>query len=249
MPKPRLRERILTYGGPGSGKTNAWMRLAKHLPDSTFYVIDTEIGAERSLQEYPEIENVVVYPVIDWTDYRKAQKEIMLKATANDWMVLDMASAAWKAVQRDFINQIFDQDMGDYFMQARKKLKKGAESIFGGKDSVLKGWTDWPVINSRYEDFIMPLVYRSKSNLFIASMTDTVSDDDPKDVKALFGPFGVKPAGQKALGHQPDTLLLFQYTSLGWTMTTVKDRGGRKYMDHVKVIDFYYQYGKIAGWY
>ena len=82
MPKPRLRERILTYGGPGSGKTNAWMRLAKHLPDSTFYVIDTEIGAERSLQEYPEIENVVVYPVIDWTDYRKAQKEIILKATA-----------------------------------------------------------------------------------------------------------------------------------------------------------------------
>lgn len=249
MARPRLRERILAYGGPGSGKTNAWLRLAKHLPDATFYVIDTEIGAERSMEEYPDIENIKVYGVIDWPEYRKAQKEICAKAKAGDWIVLDMAEKAWKAVQRDFIEQIFGQDTGDYFLQARKKLKKGAESIFGGKDSVLKGWTDWSVINARYDDFILPLVYRSKANLFIASMPDVVNEDDDKDVKALFGPYGAKPAGQKALGHQPDTLLLMQYTREGWTMTTVKDRGGRKYMDHVRVIDFYFQYGKIAGWY
>lgn len=243
-----MRERILLYGGPGSGKTRAWLTLAKKFSTSTFYVIDTEMGAERSLEEFPTVKNAKIYPAIDWVDYRKAQKEICGKATSIDWLVLDMADKPWNSVQRDFIENIFEQEMGDYFLEARKKIKKDTKSLFGGKDSVLRGWTDWPVINKRYEDFMFPLVYRSPANLFIASSASAVSEEDEKEVKELYGPYGIKPAGQKALAHQPDTVILTSYTRDGWLMTTVKDRGGREYMKRKPIVSFAIQYGLIAKW-
>ena len=67
-----MRERILVMGGPGSGKTYGWLRMANHFKNSTFYVIDSEIGAERSLKEFPQLTNVRVYPVVDWPEYRDA---------------------------------------------------------------------------------------------------------------------------------------------------------------------------------
>ena len=244
-----MRERILVVGGPGSGKTLGWMRIAKHSPNSKIYVIDTEIGAKRSLEEFPEVNNVEVYEAVDWEDYRVAQKRFCEVADENDWIVLDMADKAWTAVQRNFIGKIFDQEMGDYFMQARQKMKKDAKSLFGGRDSVLRGWTDWPVINRQYDDFIFPLVYRARANLYMTAAPSPITEEDEKDIRDLYGPYGVKPAGQKSLSHQPDTVLLFAYTKGGWVITTMKDRGGRRYFDHEKLHNFFFQYGKVARWY
>lgn len=244
-----MRERLLAVGGPGSGKTLGWERIAYHSPNSKFYVIDTEIGANRSLEEFPGIQNVEVMEAVDWPDYRKAQRLFCDKAKEGDWIVVDMVDKAWTAVQRNFISEVFDQEMGEYFMQARQKMKKDAKSLFGGKDSALKGWTDWITINRQYDDFIFPLVYRSPANLYLAAAPSTISEDDDKDIRDLYGPYGVKPAGQKALGHQPDTVLLFAYTKGGWVITTMKDRGGRKYLDHQPLHNLFFQYGvAIAKW-
>jgi len=240
-------------GGPGSGKTYTWLKLASYYqtrhPDATFYVIDSEIGAERSLLEFPGLTNVKVFPVVDWKEYREAQKTIAKKCTEYDWVVLDMADKAWTAVQRYYIEEIFNQqDMGDYFLEARKKLKKDAKSLFAGRDAALKGWTDWPVVNRLYEDFIFPLVYRIPANLFMATAGQAVSEEDAENIRDLYGPHGIRPAGQKNLPYQPDTVLLLTHKQGGYYITTVKDRGGRSYFDHQKLINFPIQYGKIAGW-
>ena len=39
-----FRERILLYGGTGSGKSYAWLTLAKHYPASKFYCIKSYIN-------------------------------------------------------------------------------------------------------------------------------------------------------------------------------------------------------------
>jgi len=243
-----MRERILAIGGPGSGKTFGWLKLASYFSKSQFYVIDSEVGAERSLQEFPSLRNVHVYPVIDWTEYRKAQKEIGTKATEHDWIVVDMADKMWTAVQRYFISEVFDKEMGEYFLEARKKVKKDAKSLFAGRDAALKGWTDWPVVNRLYDDLVFPLIYRSSANLYMASAAQAVSEDDDKITKDLYGPWGVRPAGQKNLGHQPDTVLLMMHDKAGYNLTTIKDRGGRKYIERQKLVNFAVQYGKVAGW-
>lgn len=247
--KRQIKERILTLGGPGSGKTYGWLKLAAHSKDSQFFVIDTEIGAERSLQEFPQLTNVAVYPVVDWTEYREAQKEIISKATSSSWIVVDMADKAWDAVQRYYISRVFDQEMGEYFLEARTKLKKDAKSLFAGRDAALKGWTDWPVVRRLYEDFFLPLVYRTPAHLYIATAAQAVSEDDGREVRELYGPYGLRPSGQKALGYQPDTVLLLAHAKDGYYVTTIKDRGGRKYFDRMKLHNLALQYGKVAGWF
>ena len=46
-------ERIALMGGPGGGKTRAWLSIAdfarKTKSDAQFYVIDTDFAAERML--------------------------------------------------------------------------------------------------------------------------------------------------------------------------------------------------------
>ena len=243
-----MRERVLVLGGPGSGKTLGWLRLASYFKSSQFYVIDSEIGGERSLTEFPEITNVHLYPVTEWPEYRKAQREIVDKAEEGDWIVVDMVDKAWGAAQRHFISELFDQEMGEYFLQARKKVKKDASSLFAGRDAALRGWTDWPVINRLYEDFIFPLVYRSPAHLYMATPGQAVSEEDDKEIRELYGPHGVRPAGQKALGHQPDTVLLLAHAKDGYYVTTIKDRGGRKYLNRQRLHNLAVQYGAVAGW-
>jgi hypothetical protein len=243
-----MRERILAMGGPGSGKTFSWLKLASHFKNATFYVIDSEIGAERSLKEFPQLTNVRVFPVVEWMEYRKAQKEIVEKCIEKDWVVIDMADKAWTAVQKHYIDEIFDKEMGEYFLEARKKIKKDAKSLFAGRDAALKGWTDWPVVNRLYEDFINPLVYRIPAHLYMATAGQAVSEDDAEDIRDLYGPHGIRPSGQKNLAYQPDTVLLLAHRRDGYYMTTVKDRGGRRYFDRQKLINFPVQYGKVAGW-
>jgi len=243
-----MRERILVMGGPGSCKTYGWLRLANHFKGATFYVIDSEIGAERSLKEFPQLTNVRIFPVVDWTEYRDAQKKIAGQCAEGDWVVIDMVDKAWSAVQKYYIGEIFDQDMGEYFLEARKKIKKDAKSLFAGRDAALKGWTDWPVVNRLYEDFIFSLVYRVPAHLYMATAGQAVSDDDAQDVRDLYGPHGIRPSGQKQLAYQPDTVFLLTHRKDGHYITTVKDRGGRRYFDHQKLINFPIQYGKVADW-
>jgi len=62
----------------------------------------------------------------------------------------------------------------------------------------------------------------------------------------VFGAYGVKPAGQKHLGHQVHTIFLFippiSREDKVWRITTIKDRAGRQYFDNDPLINLYKQY-------
>lgn len=250
-----IRERVLAFGPPGSSKSYQWLRLARWLKkkDAQFYVIDTEDAIPRMLQEeFPDLDadnggNVHVYPVFDWPDYMGAQQEIRKLAEEGDWIIIDMADEPWKAVQNYFINEVFQKDIADYFLEARKQLAARGDKTDKGKTAknlqVMKGWLDWPVINKIYDSFMLPLIYQTKAHLYMTAKANSVSSDDDKGTREIYGSFGVRPAGQKNLAHQVHTEFLFQLGSdfESWEITTVKDRG-RKYFDHRSLLDLAKQY-------
>lgn len=249
--KLRSGERILALGGFGTGKSHGWLSIARlsQLTGSPakFYVLDTDYAIDRMLSTtFSDLNNVVHYPAVDWEDCESFIKEVTPKINPLvDWIVVDMIDITWDLVQAYFTEQVFKEDIGFYFLEARKQLKgeKGNLQPFSG-------WTDWQVINKLYQSWIARVFFKSKAHIYMTCKADPVdSSKDSKDVLQVYGAFGVKPKGQKALGNQVHTVMLFNTARKGdWRITTIKDRGPT-YFEGEQLSDFAYQYlvGK-AGW-
>jgi hypothetical protein len=251
-PKMRTRERILSFGVQGVGKSNAILTVAKKCPDVTFYVIDTDYSESyaRALDsEYEGLENVEITRVSpdDWENMIPAIDAINSKMGVDDWLIFDSMSPTWEAVQEWFIERVHGQSIDDYFMDVRMKKEntKGKDSKALG---ALEGWMDWPVINKVYFRLYKQLM-ATPGHLYMTAEQVAVNDDEGREIKGLFGPYGVKPRGQKKLGHLPQTVLLFTKNRAGeYAITTIKDRN-RIELESQPIEDFMRDYMvKIAGW-
>lgn len=249
----RLLERILLFGPAGSGKSTAAASIAqmaqKTKSDARFHVIDTDLAWDRMLVEgYPDLANVEVHVALDWPDYRESLAKIRSVVRPQDWVVVDLVSNAWETVQAYFTEQVFDRDIGDYFLQVRKELKGGKKSL-----EAFSGWVDWSVINAMYKTWANDLLFKTRANvLCTAKMAKVYAEQDDKATRLLFGSHGVKPEGQKALAYQFHTVLLTGERKVGdeteYFLTTVKDRE-RAQLDKATVRKFALDYlVKVAGW-
>lgn len=224
--------------------------------------------------------NVYVVPAFDWPEYKRAIKWIKQKDLSkddlewfreydkhiidayntpikpNDWVVTDKANNAWSRVQSYFVESVFGEDFGDYFLKIRKELREKDDIGKSGKKmtsvslEAIDGWKDWPVINKLYEDFMLPLIYRVHCNIYAATDVDKL-DNKEKDPQILnmFGKLKIKPAGQKAIGGQFHSIFLLIPDETKWLIKTVKDRSGRAYFDKTPLFSFYKQYLVAkAGW-
>jgi len=218
--------------------------------------------------------NVLVHQAYGWPEYksgvywlqRRKLKQEMLSTMSSevvkdmkvplkpiDWTIVDMVDAAWETVQDHFVSSVFDEDAGDYFLEIRKQLQSGVRKPKSGGSPVaegLDGWKDWSVINKLYNDWIKPIVYQIPTNVYATAKVSKV-DRGEKDAEVLmmYGDLGVRPSGQKKLGHQMHSLFLMIPGKKEWYITTVKDRGGRPYFDRIRLTSFYFQYLVAkAGW-
>lgn len=242
------RERILTYGVGGTGKTAGLLSIARACPTDSFYVLDTDYGNyDRMLAtEFVDLHNVEVTVVDEYPEFVDNVKRIHGEMGRDDWLCIDMMTASWPAVQAWFTEQVFSSDIADYFMEVRKKKAESDQTkkALGAFD----GWMDWPVINKVYFKFYNQLL-KTPGHLYLAAEQDSTSADDEKEVKAAFGPYGTKPRGQKKLGHIPSTVIWLTKSRVGsWAMTTIKDRG-RAEVEDEPVENFARDYlMNIAGW-
>ena len=218
--------------------------------------------------------NVLVFPAYEWPDYKLGMKWLLRRPLKdaeraklrpailndmkvplkdNDWTIIDMADLAWDTVQRYYVAEIFDEDAGDYFLAIRKEVQAGTRKSKSGGSPVadgLDGWKDWTVINKLYSDWMLPIIYQLPTHVYATTKVEKL-DRGEKDVELvmLFGDHGVRPAGQKRLGHQFHSAFLMIPGKDEWFITTFKDRGGRPYFKKVKLIDLYLQYLVAkAGW-
>lgn len=220
-----IRERILVYGQPGSGKSYAHLKIAEAYPGSKFYVIDTDDSMPRMLDsEFSHLNNVEAYPAQDWLACRKALDDIKPKVTSKDWIVIDMLCSTWDFVQSYFVEEIFGEDIASYFLQARKELKEGASSL-----SALRGWTDWSVINKLYQSWINPITYRLPCHKFFVCKSTTVKREDEPNIRDMYSDFGTRPEGEKRNTFRVHSLFLLTHDRTGYYISTVgKDRGRLK---------------------
>jgi hypothetical protein len=252
----RPRERTLAFGIHGTGKSKAILDVARRCPSDTFYVADTDLDSyERLLAtEYTDLNNVEPTPVTEWVEWKEWSAKVTEKMGYNDWCTFDIATSSWDMVQGWFVENIHGEHIEDYFLE-RRQQKANLKEAGGDK----KGFTaiigedgDWQVINKQYFKFFYTALAKMPGHVYLTAEQVKVDDGpkgDEKDTIKLFGPHGVKPKGQKRLGHMPHTVMMFNKVKQGkWTMTTVKDRG-RVEVEQTPLENFASDYlMKVAGW-
>lgn len=140
------RERILTYGQPGVGKSNAILTVARKCPGNTFHVIDTEIDNYYRLLEtdFIDLKNVEVYPIGEWPEIVPTLRKLHKDVARDDWVVIDSMTPTWDWVQQWFIEQVHGEDDDTYFLEVRiqkQKLIDNPKEIQGHWGLWRAGWT------------------------------------------------------------------------------------------------------------
>jgi DNA replicative helicase MCM subunit Mcm2 (Cdc46/Mcm family) len=244
------REKILVYGDTGTGKTYNAFKIASHLPNARFYWLDTDDAFERGLEEFPELEGrITSYPCQTWEQVEAAVADIEQKVKAQDWIIIDMVDALWGQVQSYFVSQVFGKKKDDYFLEVRKAMRSGASIA----QAAFKGWIDWPVINAIYQDLINRVCFQMPANIYLAAKSASMTGEEEAGFRDLFSGFLFKPEGEKRNPYRIHTILFLhkERTKEGtkYYCTTVKDRGGRPYLNGVALHDFYLQYlAALAKW-
>ena len=226
-PGPR-RKRILLFGVFGTGKSEAVLSVARRVDPAPVHIIDTEFAYPALVTDET---NITIYPVMfdDWTELMKSVKEAQKLATPDSWLVIDSLSNAWDAVQAHALDN------------------KWLDPIRGG--------IDWPRVNREHVQLYKAILSWPGHVLMTARSKELATPSssgkgESKQTVVAFGSYGVKPAGQKDIGHvPPHTVLLMSKSRIGeYQMTTVKDRK-RSEVEAVQVRDFARDYLlKIAGW-
>lgn len=259
-------ERILAFGPAGSGKSTNILNIAKfaHITKSParFYIGDSDFAMDRMLSGYPDLPfaiyndpnfpvkpetRVVVYPLFDWTDYKRFLVDVQKSATPNDWVTVDFIGNAWTAVQENYVQQVFHRDIDDYFLGVRQSLDKNASSL-----TALEGWVDWSVINPMYKKWVNALLFKGRYHVYCTAKSDNLSSErkptEDTQTRQLFARYQVKPVGQKDLPYQFHTLLLTGRQGDKRTITAVKDRE-RQEVSGKEITNFTNDYlVNIAGW-
>lgn len=236
---PSMLERGLIIGGMGVGKSEAICALMKRLPNSHFHAVDTDDSLEYQIAGgWPEIEAVGNYTVHaadanDWTATIEAVEAAADAITPGDWFTYDCSSEAWQAVQQHGRDQEW------------WRLDKNSKPIPND--------LDWVRVNADFARIYNAFkqVGRQGGHVLVTSDVDALGDKDEKQMRVVFGPFGVKPRGQKTMWRQFHSIVLLRRTrQSGWSITTVRERAkARELLDEDEIDDFAKDYlMRVAGW-
>lgn len=267
QPPGRARERIMTFGLEGCGKSLAALDIAR-ATTSTVWVVDNDNAWDRMLEDadwagvqvseewrYKSGElvaddrfttstgNVALLHVDGWAANIAAIEHVVEHAGVDDWLVIDSATALWSDVQDWYTETVFNEGIEDYFLQVR--LKKQEASKDKKSLGAFDGWMDWPVINAQYKKKVGAVMVNPPCHLYITCEQQEISSEDDRETRGLYGEMGFKPRGQKRTGHNVQTVIWLGRKRGGvWHATTVKDRGGRDLLEGFDVTD-----GSFAEWY
>lgn len=246
-----LPEAILLAGREGSGKTWATLCTARAIVGSggRVFIIDGDFsrGTERALGgSFRDLAGDVEHSyAFQWETITELGTKYADIAGPGDLVVVEFAYQLWDAVQDWWERSLRGKSAAEV---SEDKVRKMVQS--GKKAPEPREPHEWTAINAHLRNFMISLVYQSGAHtIFTTSVKEMRSDSrDQQAVKDLWGPWGVKAAGQSELGHQMQTVLLMKRKRNTWTMTTVKDRD-RPLLEDEEWDDFAEDYlVEVAGW-
>ena len=231
QPPGSRRERILLFGGFGTGKSEAATRVLERAlhPEARLWITDTERAYEALVDLDDHRVEFTDLTLEDWPAYVENANRTAREGDVDDWWVVDSATNSWEVVQQYALDQGWESDQGgvDWVRVNREHMR----------------------LYRAYLSFRGHLLLTGRSKELARPQKSGKSMESRQTVET-YGAFGVKPAGQKDLGHvPPHTVLLMGKTKAGeWTITTVKDRK-RAELDREPVRDFVRDYlVRVAGW-
>ena len=247
QPTRNSRERILLFGGAGTGKSWSAMAMAQEVmkEGNNVYVIDNDFSWDRMTDELGDIGDgsMAIWDVQpdDWEAMLKAL-ESTSGASRDDLLIIDSMTPTWQAAQAAYAERIFGKSLDQFFMDARESMK-------GNKIEGFDGWKDWSVINKMY-DQLYRFINRFPGHVILTAEAEPISAEAPQELKDIYG--AVKHRGQKSLPHKVSTILQTTKSRAGdYQLTTVKDRGREQKIryDREEYSSFARSYLQaVAGW-
>lgn len=261
-PTSEVPERIAITGNMGTGKTEAstawayWLRKTE--TPGTVYVINAERdgSVQRANERFPDWrENVVFTDVNSWTEMTAATKLYAGVTQAGDLIHVDGIDKAWTWVR----------DLWDETENRKRGITIDDSDPFAMLPDVEMNADAWGTINTAYFRWFNSLVMNTQpAHLLLTGPSQPLKVPQEKNGKMtwgddkqtldLFNRHVVRWAGQKRMGFDVQTLLLAGMDRTGRHLTTMKDAGGREYMDKQPITDvesggfvFGYLVG-VAGW-
>ena len=246
----RVPERILTYGGPGAGKSRAWLSIAQSFPDRQMFVLDTDNAARRMLTgEFEGLANVKVYECSEWEECVAAVDDVEQSASEGDWLVVDFISSLWEQVQHYYVREIWQMDPAEFYLMVRREIQANKQ---GKRATVFEGWKDWPFIKQVYNALLKRIKYGRNLkgvHVYATATLRTFQGDEQEDLRTLFAGMPGYPGGEKHLGFEFHTVLLLQHQKgRYWTFRTVKDRERELFDEPTELTNFALRYVRgVAG--
>lgn len=245
-----IPERILAFGGPGTGKTKIWLDIARLWQNTgtpgTFHVIDTDFTASTmmALPEYAGLTNIAAPRIcMDYTDIFNYVAELDETVSAGDWVNFDMVGNLYE-MARDYFSTMA------YKMSEVERMLEHRES--GSKQKThFDGFTDWPMVRSMHDDIVRKLVRMSERkgiHLYGASPEKVIVKDagsrSEKDqsILSVFGSYGARPDGHKKLAHWYHDVVYLKKTLTSRSMQLPKSRLRDGKIERVEVTDFAAQF-------
>jgi hypothetical protein len=166
-----FKELILAYGGPGSGKTTAWMGIAdlslKTKSDAHFWVIDNDNSTIKAITNptgsfHNLTANTTIWRPKSFDEYEAINDTILSEAKPNDWVIVDMLSNVWEGMPDWWHQNVFGESPWDYWKSVRKEILSGEKDrSFGGDSGV-----DWQYIGKVYRAWEKALTMNPPCNFF-----------------------------------------------------------------------------------
>jgi hypothetical protein len=247
----RFKERINLFGEGGSGKTTAILDMARHMPDSQFWVQDTDVsyaydrGLALEFQDVDERGNVHVMLSSEWAEF--VENNAKIKADGNpatDVIVVDNGTFPWQWVQDAHLQAQYGVD-SDVFLSELRKQYKGDEK---GYAKALSEGMQWGIINKKFHKGFYKMFHDWRGHAILVTMAKTTKGADDEAL-GQFRHHGAMPAGQKDVPYVMRTnILLAPKGKDKWVMSTTKDQGRPK-VEKVPLESFSMDYlVEIAGW-
>jgi hypothetical protein len=242
-------ERILACGAPGSGKSDAIVRLALDLQDTghKLVVIDRDRGIGKAVKEIcggGAPENLTYFLAKTWDRVRQGVSYGFKTLTPGDWLVFDMLGPLWDFAQNEYARMVYGEDLTDHILllraDAQKEMdKKGisTRSIDGESKkkanstvstamaySGMEGRTDWSLIKRMHNDDVLDRAILHGEFNILATTSIVPLDDQALVNWPLFKVIGKRPEGEKHNVHRFDTIAFLERNKEGFTWRT--DLGG-----------------------